>query len=103
MRRLVDVLSMKRLNGVPDLNYLCDILRLVWSCTDDQHTIKEIDRKPVRAPELGPSNPRHTTIAGHDNDRSEIPFQRAIQERETFNVKHMHLINEEDLQVKCKG
>lgn len=49
----------------------------------------------MRAPKLGPSNSRHTPIRRHNHQRRQIALQSPIQERETLNVQHVNLINEQ--------
>lgn len=49
----------------------------------------------MRALELGPSNPRHTPIRCHNHQRRKFALQRPIQKRETLNIQHVHLVDEQ--------
>jgi len=44
---------------------------------------------------LRPSNPCHTPIRRHNYQRCELALQRPIQERETFDIQHVHLVDEQ--------
>lgn len=37
--------------------------------------------------------PCDSSVGGHDKDRGHVWLQGSIQEGETFNIKHVHLIN----------
>ena len=44
---------------------------------------------------IGAANSGDTTIGGHDHNGGHVTFKRAVEVRETLNVEHMHLIDEE--------
>lgn len=52
----------------------------------------------MRTSELSPSDLSHPSVAGHNYDRSKFTFQRSVQKRETFDVKHVNLVYEEYLE-----
>lgn len=42
-------------------------------------------------------SPGDSPVGGHDEDRSHVALERAVQVRETLDVQHVHLIDEQNL------
>ncbi len=62
---------------------------------DDDDAVQEIQGKAVRALVIRASDPSVTPVAGHDDDRRELVLERAVDVREAFDVKHVHLVDEQ--------
>lgn len=45
---------------------------------------------------VGTPNFSDATVGSHDDNRRHLVFQSTIQERETLNVQHVNLVDEED-------
>lgn len=85
-----------------DLLFLCtntdDLLDLIGGVrlgADDDNTVQEIQRQAVRRLVLGTTDAGVTSVRGHDDDGGEVVLEGAVDEGETFNVEHMHLVDEE--------
>lgn len=86
-----------RRRDAPDLHDLPDLIHAVAFGRDDEHPVEQINRDPVRALVLGSSDPGHTSVRRHDDQRREVVLERSVEKGEALNVEHVNLVDEEDL------
>ena len=81
---------------IPELKDLADLVLPVRFRRDDQHAIKEVHGDAMRAGVCCAADASDTTVRGHDNDGGEVILHGPVEVREALNIKHVHLVNEEN-------
>lgn len=82
---------------IPDLDYLCNLLGLVWSRANDKNPVEEVGGEAMGSFEPGASDGGDTTVRSHYNQWGKVGFEGAVEKRKTFDVEHMDFVDEENL------
>lgn len=85
-RRQLDVFLL-----APNAQDQLDLVRRIRRRADDQRPVQEVHRDPVRRLVLCAADAGDAAVGGHDDDRSEVGLESAIEEGEAFDVEHMDL------------
>mmetsp|Transcript_97037 Transcript_97037/g.274490 ORF Transcript_97037/g.274490 Transcript_97037/m.274490 type:complete len:428 (-) Transcript_97037:7-1290(-) len=62
---------------------------------DDKHTVQQIERDTVGALVVGASDICDSSIRGHDDDWRRLRLKGPVKKRETFDVQHVNLVDEQ--------
>jgi hypothetical protein len=91
------------LSSTSNSNNLNNLIKGVWEESDNQKPIQEIDWDSMSRFHLSASDLANTSVGGEDDDWSEIGLKGSIEVSEALNIKHVHLIDEEDTWYKLSN
>mmetsp|Transcript_49617 Transcript_49617/g.153228 ORF Transcript_49617/g.153228 Transcript_49617/m.153228 type:complete len:477 (-) Transcript_49617:120-1550(-) len=72
------------------------LVQAVRRRADHQEAVEQVGRDAVRRADVGAADAAHAAVGGEDDDGGERRLERLVQEREAFDVQHVHLIDEQD-------
>lgn len=81
----------------PNLQYFPDFLLLVWRRLNDDHSIEHINWDAVGRDILSTPDASDATVGGHNHHRGHVVLQCTIQEGEAFDVQHVYLQKQREL------
>eukprot|EP00756_Hemistasia_phaeocysticola_P008403 Hpha_TRINITY_DN14610_c2_g17::TRINITY_DN14610_c2_g17_i1::g.48399::m.48399 len=96
------LVQLQTLDLGPDVNDLHQLLPRVGHGFDDEETVQQVDRDTVRGLHVSATDGGHATVGGEDNDGGESRLKSLVEECETLDIKHVHLVNEQHARHKLR-
>jgi hypothetical protein len=72
---------------VPDLDNLPDVVLSIGLRGNDERPVEQVDGDSMGALVLGAAYPGDATVGSHDDDRSEVGLEGAVEEGKALNVE----------------
>ena len=76
---------------------LPDLSLTVRLGADNKNAVKQVNWQAVGTLELGAADAGLATVRRHDNKWRKLTLNRTVDEREALNVKHVDLVDEQNL------
>mmetsp|Transcript_4317 Transcript_4317/g.6978 ORF Transcript_4317/g.6978 Transcript_4317/m.6978 type:complete len:209 (+) Transcript_4317:205-831(+) len=78
-----------------DRHDLDHLFQRVWHRSNNQHSIQQINGNSMRSHHICSTNTTNSSIGREDHNWRQRRFQCTVQEGKTFNVQHVHFIDEQ--------